>query len=540
MRRLLAFTLCLPSAALADQIDIYAPIKMVTVHPQGAWITRQVEVDIPAGEHVLSLPANFEVVEGLDLLEVSGVQKGATWMTEQDRAFPEMMESAAVTQARADLKQAEEAQKRVLDQRADLLLPSTDAQARLRFIERLGADDGSASLDADTLKALIDVIGVESRAATKMSAAAQIAARVLDEDVAQAEEAVAAAQDALNKLIAGDGGRIVSTKITAAEAVRATVTQRYFENNVEWAPLYEFHLDDGDSPSLTVTRNIVISQEGFEAWRDVELVVTSAAPLSQSEPTQVWEQLRRIHKPEPVLKRELSAVADSMMAESVIEAPVVMEVAGGGGFDYDGTVVTYPYPERISLDLAGETTVPLPPITLDAEIFAQANPTRDETAFLMASFVNASGQPLIGNEGEASMFLNGAFVGQSRFDTIAPGQEEVFAFGPIDGLRVERTVLDDNSGDRGILRGRHIQSQKVRFDVENFTPKSWDLRLFGQVPFSAQEDLEIEWSATPAPDVENADNKRGVLRWDLTMAPGAKAAIELEHQLTWPEGYILR
>lgn len=540
MRRLLAFTLCLPSAALADQIDIYAPIKTVTVHPEGAWITRQVEVDIPAGEHVLSLPANFEVAEGLDLLEVSGVQKGATWLTKQDRAFSEVMESAAVTQARADLKQAEDAHKRVLDRRAELLLPSTDAQSRLRFIERLGTDDGTTHLDAENLKALIAVIGTESRAATEMSAAAQIAARVLDEDVADAEEAVVAAQDALGQLIAQDGGQIVSTKISATEAVRATVTQRYFDYHAGWKPLYEFHLADGDSPTLTVKRNIVVAHDGFEAWRDVALVLTSAAPLSQSEPTDVREQLVQIHKPQPVLKREFSGVADSMMAAPIVEAPVVMEERGSSGFDYDGTAVTYHYPERINLNLSSEATVPLPPLTLQAEVFAQANPLWDETAFLMASFVNESGQPLIGDTGEASMFLNGAFVGQSYFNTIAPGQEEVFAFGPIDGLRVDRTVLDDNSGDRGILRGRHIQSQKVRFDVENFTPKSWDLRLFGWVPFSAQEDLEIEWSATPAPDVENAEDKRGVLRWDLKMAPGTTASVELEHQMKWPEGYLLR
>ncbi len=138
------------------------------------------------------------------------------------------------------------------------------------------------------------------------------------------------------------------------------------------------------------------------------------------------------------------------------------------------------------------------------------------------------------------LFLNGVLVGGTQEGSLATGETKEIGFGPIDGIRISSTILDDNSGDRGVIRGRKIQSQQRRYDVENFTPENWDVRLLGRVPYSAQEDLEIEWDAKPIPDVVNADDKHGIMQWDLTLAPSQKTDVTLTHEMAWPDEYELR
>ena len=60
------------------------------------------------------------------------------------------------------------------------------------------------------------------------------------------------------------------------------------------------------------------------------------------------------------------------------------------------------------------------------------------------------------------------------------------------------------------------------------------------VPYSEQEDLEIEVTADPAPSETDVDGQRGILAWEFELAAGGKQTITLEQTLSWPEGMVLR
>ena len=49
---------------------------------------------------------------------------------------------------------------------------------------------------------------------------------------------------------------------------------------------------------------------------------------------------------------------------------------------------------------------------------------------------------------------------------IVPGAETELGFGPIRGLRLTRTTLDRNEGDRGIISRSNENTETVRIDVE--------------------------------------------------------------------------
>lgn len=545
MRQFLALIFLIPTFAFADQIQIYAPVTHVVVHPEGATVTRRVDVKVPAGEHTLILPATFDAYEEIFTLDVFGVQKGPVWVSRSDSPLPEALESELVKAARENVDNAENALQNLQDQKKSLLLPKADGDARLQFLGGLSEGDGIAQLNAEQLANLVDVIGQESRAATQMSDLAEIEARKLDKALEEAEDALSAADLDLAKQIDPNGiQQTLSVEITAAADTSAQLELRYLVSNTGWYTFNELHLDRGENSKATLKRNVFVRQFTEESWREVTLVLSTGAPFNESDPGVLFPIVRRIQKPEPTIdykvRNELAA-APMSLGEPMIEAPVVMEEAAMIS-SYDGLAVEYIYPEKVTIERSDEPLqLPLPTLELSIEnLFAQATPDREETAFLVANLKNETETPILDVHGATMLFLNGTLVGNSPEGNLASGESKEFGFGSIDGIRIASTVLNDNSGDRGIIRGSKIQSQQRRFDIENFTPETWDIRLYGQVPYSIQEDLKIEWDASPAPDVIDVDDKRGIMQWDLTVATQEKTEVTLTHKMTWPEDYELR
>jgi uncharacterized protein (TIGR02231 family) len=223
------------------------------------------------------------------------------------------------------------------------------------------------------------------------------------------------------------------------------------------------------------------------------------------------------------------AAGSSLAAE-----PVVVEQARAA---FDGLSVTYTYPGTVSVASgADRVRLALGTLSTQATLVAQAVPLSDSTAFLMADFTNDTGELLLPSH-EVSFYLDDRFVGQRPLPMIAAGAEADI---PIDGLRLTRTILGRNEGDRGVITRSNELSEDVRIKVENLTGETWPVRLLDRVPYSEQEDLEITWSATPRPSKEGVEDKRGVMEWSFDSAPGSTQEIRLSHTIKWTEGQILR
>jgi hypothetical protein len=77
-------------------------------------------------------------------------------------------------------------------------------------------------------------------------------------------------------------------------------------------------------------------------------------------------------------------------------------------------------------------------------------------------------------------------------------------------------------------------------DIENLGSTDWQVEVQAAVPYAIQDDLSVDWSAEPAPDETNVDDQRGVLQWQIDVAGGTKQSIEVQQELNWPDGMILR
>ncbi|MEL7091682.1 MAG: DUF4139 domain-containing protein [Pseudomonadota bacterium] len=533
-----ALTLCLallPLPGLADILPVTAPITDITVYASGALVTRTGTFDLPAGDHTLR-------IEGLDPeLAVNSIDvdlNGAritsrTWLADGTGPYraPRTPDWLA---ARAALDAAEDALAAHRDAITRSRAQAQAAQDQIDFLTGLDLPDNAAP-DADALRAIGQLIASDGTAARAAIAAAQAQVRLLERQSPDLIFALEQAQAALDAVTPpNDRPATLDLAVTVPAAGPGDIRLAYVSQGAGWRPFYTVTL--GDDDSVQIDRSIGISQWGAEHWTDVAITVSTLNLARRTEPSVLPSLRRRIEDkaaPAVTLQRSLGA------ADIAAPAPVIVEEASGVAVDLSGVGVRYVLPGRVTVRADEDVLlVALDTLILDGTLTARAVPLRDDTAYREVALTNTTGEILL--PGQAQLYVGAQNIGATVLDLLPPNANTEIFFGAIEGLRLTRTVLDRNEGDRGLISRSNEQRERIRLEVENLTNRAWPVELREAVPFSEQEDLVINWTATPAPDVDGIDDRRGILGWDLNVAAGETARVTVDTVITWPEDKVLR
>lgn len=544
MRALLAVlfaTTALP--VLADTIAATSRITAVTVYPDGARLTREVSFVVPsAGTHdllVTDLPADSQ--PGLiQLAPSAGVRLGA-FNLRADRLPPREDPLTPDQQAaRAEVERLEEAAMQATLAVEAVQARIDAAEAQVRFLSSFsgGLPDNATP---DTIRSMATMIAGETLAARQAAISARAELLPLQKALEEAQDALAKAQAAFDALPSADMDyTALSVALTAAEAGEHKVTVTQYVGGASWRPFYELNLTRQGGEALVLNRSVLVTQYTGEDWSGVALTLSSSRPAEQAAPSTLWPELRRIvpEVDEEELARKSMAASDMAMmpAEPVTEAAPAPITAGAA---IEGDTVVYIYPEPVTVASGAEDLrLSLDSLDFVPVVQAVAVPRLDRTAFVMASFINAGDEPLL--PGEAMLFREGVLVGTTWIDVIAPGVETDVAFGAIETLRLKREMPKRAEGETGVFTTSNERTESAVITVENTGNEAWEVRLLDQVPYSEQDDLEVELTANPEPAETDVDGQRGILAWEFDLPAGARKTITLEHRLGWPDGMELR
>ncbi len=544
MRRYLPLMFAvLPGALWAEDIPLQSDISNVVLYPQGATITREVSFSAPAGQHQLiitDLPQTIPLQRVR--VEVDGAVMGSVTARNDylPPADPNLMSQEQ------DLHQEIERLEQELrrhDVDTDLLRTEVKAaQARVAFLEQLGQGDGVASLGVDALRDLTSMVGEETLNALKAAHDAQQRVETAKLGKEETQESLDRARQMLKAMQAGQGDdrAMLSVAVSSEAATEGTAVITYTIDQAGWTPVYDLRLTR-DTGALSIERGAFISQYSGENWDNVALTLSTVRPSEQTDPGQVWPWLRRIFDPNDIRPMAtMSEEAEYDMAVGAIAEPVMEARVRTASASFDGISVTYSYDQPVSMATgADRVRIALGTIETQTDLVAQAVPLSDQTAFLMANVTNDSNELILPTY-EAMFYLDDRFVGQRGVELIPAGGEAKMSFGPIDGLRLSRVVVDRREGDRGLITKSNEISEQARITVENLTGESWPIRLLDHVPYSEQDDLRITWEADMAPSEQDVDDKRGVLAWEFDLPAGDEKTITLSHQIEWPEGQMLQ
>ena len=95
-------------------------------------------------------------------------------------------------------------------------------------------------------------------------------------------------------------------------------------------------------------------------------------------------------------------------------------------------------------------------------------------------------------------------------------------------------IAEEKRGESGIITTSKTDARTYRITVKNLHERAIPVTVLDQIPVSQNADIKVELTGKTAPSRRDVDDKRGILAWDMTLAPDEERAIEFGYRATWP------
>lgn len=532
-RQLLVFTLLtLPTGLSAKTLEPnVSQIQAVTVFLDRAEVTRQVNIDLPAGSHAVlipNLPARLLIDslrirgEGNDKLRLGSVESRRVYSTELTQQKEQQLTLAL--QSLQDEKAALDGRRQALDTQAT-------------FIERLAKHSGGKEQENHPLLAPEKWPAAWQAIGSGM-AETNKARHALMQQLREIEVKISKTEQELNQIRSGRRDSISALiNLESERAQRVQLSISYQVPGASWSPVYDAQLHT-EQARLELGQAAYVRQSTGESWDGVSLTVSTARPSAGA--TMPELQTWWLDFPRPVLlesraKREIKA-ADEMLAGAVM-APAPQEaeesVAQLAGSDF---AVSYRIPGKASV---GSDNTPqrfaLSKQEFPVQLSARTAPRLDPRAFLYAEFDYESGAPLL--PGPWRLVRDGQFVGEVTQPALRPGAHTALAFGNDDGIDVNYQVLKNERGERGVFSKDQRIERRYRIDITNRHRTPLQVSVYDQVPVARDEQIKVSLSPDSTPPTErDPEGRVGVLTWRQELKPQAKQSVMFGYSVSYPQG----
>ncbi|MAT80638.1 MAG: hypothetical protein CMJ29_03205 [Phycisphaerae bacterium] len=316
---------------------------------------------------------------------------------------------------------------------------------------------------------------------------------------------------------------VVEVLMTSAGPVE--ITLGYLVSNANWTPHYDVR-GDLDTNKVSMEYQAQVFQKTGEDWNNVTLVLSTARPAEASDPPNMNPVYVDQFIPPPVSSTRgrsgagkiggvLSVQADSMVEESMYYGNDAR--VGGGG---PAVTFTLPRPITVETDAKSAQRTRIADFETDIDLTFVAMPVLTEDVYLRGRFRNTSDYQLL--PGQAGIFIDGNYIGQSSFESSSPGSEIELFFGTDPALKATRTMLTKNTGEAGMFGGWIRTSYQFVLEIDNGSDRPAKVELWDRRPVSRSEEIEVSVKNLSLPlstDARyvSADLPRGLMRWDLTV-----------------------
>lgn len=345
---------------------------------------------------------------------------------------------------------------------------------------------------------------------------------------------------------------IVIVQATAASA--ATLTLSSMLPGATWEPVHELRTSNG-STNLSLVSFAVVTQSTGEDWSGVNLALS----------TQHSGETMRIPELQGLLLGGGRAVTRALnRADTFKDAKGHWDMQNGMFFNFNNpsaVVQQIEYADNQKLQLSnsalvcasfealrlrgtsahfgatgGQTIaadgrpvrVSIGAIELAAKHNIVAAPELSLNAAHTADLTNTGKQPLL--PGKVSLYIDGAFLGLTENDFVAPGESFDVFLGVADQIKLSRTV-DPKRSELYRSGTRTKMKVSILLTVENLSDKPANAQLTDRIPVSEVDEIRVS-SVKSTPDVK-ADNK-GLLRWAVALGPKQIKQHRIEYTLDYP------
>ncbi|AVH69069.1 mucoidy inhibitor MuiA family protein [Nostoc sp. 'Lobaria pulmonaria (5183) cyanobiont'] len=321
----------------------------------------------------------------------------------------------------------------------------------------------------------------------------------------------------------------------------------YLVNRASWTPLYDLRFST-TSDIVHLSYLAEITQSTGEDWIGANLTLSTAKPGLGTLPPKLEPWYIDTPRPRIARQRRARFAAQPPLLPSILDQPASAARTDWQGEDEvtedslipaetvaaevskEGSVVTF--------KLNGGGNIPSDGAPHKTTIFNDdypcsfdygAMPRLVSFAYLEANVKNSpNGATLLA--GKANIFGDNVFVGTTRLENIAPGQEFKLNLGIDEGLKIERDLVERLVDKRLISNQRRI-TYSYRLIVTNLLDKEVNLKLTEQLPVSRNEQIKVRLNRSN-PQIQLAE--MGILEWLLTLPAQERREIYYQFNVEYP------
>jgi uncharacterized protein (TIGR02231 family) len=180
--------------------------------------------------------------------------------------------------------------------------------------------------------------------------------------------------------------------------------------------------------------------------------------------------------------------------------------------------------------------VTLAKLTLPAKMRLRVVPRLDPAAIVTAEAKRPDGVWL---PGEIQLARDGSVVGSTAWNPQA-SENLLLPFGRDSLVRVKLNRVRDRNGSAGIIDRKNEREVTDVLTLSSSHKIPLDLLVLESSPVSTSDQIKVQASFDPKPQVENWEERRGVVAWERPIAPNETLKITLSYIVSYPrEGTVV-
>jgi len=341
----------------------------------------------------------------------------------------------------------------------------------------------------------------------------------------------------------------VELEVSAAGEFDLQLT--YVATGAAWTPLYDVRLG---AAGLDLTYLAQVTQQTGEDWTNVALTLSTARPalaliIPELEPWFIAPQFAMPVAPVRAAAAApkgafLSALPQALGAGAEPQAPLAMAApppvveelrAEEATVSASGAALTYQLAARADIPTASEPRkVTVAAISFKPTVDYVTAPKREPVCYRRATAKNDSPYSLL--PGPAQLFEGDEYLGATRLEFVAPGQEFKLALGADERLRVERK-LAARDVDKTLIGDRRRIRYAFTIEVENLRDGPQIVLVRDQLPVARNEQIKVKLEAAEPEPTEHTDLNQ--LEWKLMLDRATKRKIRFEFSVEHPRNMVV-
>jgi len=533
-------------AASADVPTTSGTISKVTVYRGQALVTRTINIDLPPGSSEL-------IVKDLPAMIIPESIYAQT--SDNIKVLSVRYRQKAVSQAtREEVKQLDD---KIEDVKYKLKCAERDYKHFGHYGKMFDElkDFTITAAKSDLNRGLLTFEPIEKLAALIEDKAFEYHERItqLEDKIAGLQKDMELLERKRTELSAGHSRteREAVLFLSSAGGKKVSIELSYLVNGANWQQQYNLRAYPKES-NVLIEYNAVVNQTSGENWGSVNLSLSTAEPTMVAAPPILEPMLVALARPAQSQQAEQffaetarqyqksrkdnirkGIAANEELNRLAVQNQVLFFNVGRKQVQEfqqkmaeisrtEGVSVTYDLPGKLTLpSRSDQQLVTIASIHTKADFTLIATPLLTDYVYLQADLLNNSDTVLL--PGQASMFRNGEFVGKSQLPQVTIGEKFTAGFGIDSQVQVTRELEDKKTRIQG---GNRIDTFHYRITLSNYKNTPVELQLLDRLPYTDNTSIKIELEKTEPQLSKDSDylrtnRKKGILRWDLKLAPNS-------------------